>query len=81
MSQQTTFDLELSVVIAARLNMPGLMLQSDGPLQVCHSNVRFGWKVTNPQGNALFTGTNFGEVGPDGRLKKWVGFTDVPAAV
>jgi hypothetical protein len=57
-----------------------MTVRPDGPLQVCHSNVRFGWKVTDPQRNALFTGTNFGEVGTDGRLNKLVGFTNVPAA-
>ena len=64
----------------AQMYMPGMVLQADGAVQVCHANVRFGWKMTDPDGNAVFTGANFGELAADGRLKRLVGFADVPPA-
>lgn len=65
---------------AAQIIMPGMKLQAAGAVQVCHSNVRFGWKATDPQGHPIATGTNFGELAADGRLKKLVGFaTPQPA--
>jgi SnoaL-like domain len=40
--------------------------------------VRFTWQVVSPDGEALREGTDFGELGEDGRLRRIVGFFGPP---
>ncbi len=39
-----------------------------------HHYLRFGWKLVGLEGRTLIEGIDFGELAPDGRLKKIVGF-------
>ena len=37
-------------------------------------HVRFGWRMLGPDGAAVLDGMDYGELGPDGRLVRIVGF-------
>jgi hypothetical protein len=39
-----------------------------------HGFVRFTWRVVSPSGEVLRDGTDFGELCPDGHLRRIVGF-------
>jgi hypothetical protein len=39
-----------------------------------HAMIRFTWRVVAPDGQTVREGTDFGELAPDGRLQRIVGF-------
>lgn len=39
-----------------------------------HDHVRFAWELIDPDGRVALTGTDFGELAADGRLRRIVGF-------
>ena len=43
-----------------------------------HGKVHFLWKVVNPEGETMLDGRDFGEVGPDGRLRRNTSFFSPP---
>jgi hypothetical protein len=47
-----------------------------GPADVHHQRIRFHWTTNWNDGRPPTEGVDFGEIGPDGRLRSLVSFTD-----
>lgn len=57
---------------------PGHRLLFTSGINSHHGQLRFTWVMVNPEGRNVLEGTDFGEVGPDGRLIRIVGFFGPP---
>ena len=64
-------DGHIATVQASR---PGARLEFMSGIDVHHDVVRFHWRLVLADGTRGDTSIDFGEVGPDGRLVKIVGF-------
>jgi hypothetical protein len=53
---------------------PGARLEFMSDIDVHHNVVRFLWRLVRADGTTGDTSIDFGEIGPDGRLIKIVGF-------
>ena len=62
---------QIAKVLASR---PGARLEFMSGIDVHHNVVRFLWRLVRADGTCGDTSIDFGEVGPDGRLVKIVGF-------
>ena len=62
---------KIGEVLASR---PGARLEFMSGIDVHHNVVRFLWRLVRPDGTGGDISIDFGEVGPDGRLVKIVGF-------
>jgi hypothetical protein len=62
-------------VLAGR---PGARIEFMSGIDVHHDVVRFLWRLVRADGTCGDTSIDFGEVGPDGRLVKIVGFFGAP---
>ncbi|MFZ5735117.1 MAG: nuclear transport factor 2 family protein [Pseudomonadota bacterium] len=67
----TTLSAHIAKVQAAR---PGAYLEFMSGIDVHHNVVRFLWRLVRADGTRGDTSIDFGEIGPDGRLTKIVGF-------
>ena len=63
--------MQIATVLASR---PGARLEFMSGIDVHHNVVRFLWRLVRADGTCGDTSIDFGEVGPDGRLVKIVGF-------
>lgn len=45
-----------------------------------HGYARYGWELVGPDGNPAVTGTDFAQIGDDGRLVRIVGFFGDPVS-
>jgi hypothetical protein len=54
--------------------MPGHRMVLSSGVDEHHGRVRFAWRLLGPDGAQLLEGTDFGELGEDGRLRRIVGF-------
>jgi hypothetical protein len=61
----------IAAVLASR---PGARLEFMSGIDIHHNMVRFLWRLVRADGTSGDTSIDFGEVGPDGRLVKIVGF-------
>jgi hypothetical protein len=66
---------KIGEVLAGR---PGARLEFMSGIDVHHDVVRFLWRLVRADGTCGDTSIDFGEVGPDGRLVKIVGFFGAP---
>ena len=66
---------KIGEVLASR---PGARLEFMSGIDVHHNVVRFLWRLVRADGTCGDTSIDFGEVGPDGRLVKIVGFFGPP---
>jgi SnoaL-like domain len=55
-------------------NRPGARLEFMSGIDIHHTMVRFLWRLVRADGTCGDTSIDFGEVGPDGRLVRIVGF-------
>ncbi|WFU15556.1 nuclear transport factor 2 family protein [Bradyrhizobium sp. CB3481] len=62
---------KIGEVMAGR---PGARLEFMSGIDVHHNMVRFLWRLVRPDGTSGATSIDFGEIGPDGRLVRIVGF-------
>ena len=69
---------KIGEVLASR---PGARLEFMSGIDVHHNLVRFLWRLVRADGTCGDTSIDFGEVGPDGRLIKIVGFFGPPPAL
>ncbi|MBB5051691.1 hypothetical protein HNQ36_001645 [Afipia massiliensis] len=53
---------------------PGAQLEFMSGIDIHHNVVRFLWRLVQANGTAGDTSIDFGEIGPDGRLVKIIGF-------
>jgi len=61
--------------------MPGARLGGTSGIDEHHGRLRFTWVMRAADGSTVVEGIDFGELGPDGRLSRIVGFFGpVPAA-
>ena len=62
--------------------MPGATIVTTSGIDQHHDRVRFGWKLTMPDGAVRAEGIDVGQLTPDGRLQSIVGFwgANPPAA-
>ena len=68
----------IATVQAAR---PGARLEFMSGIDVHHNLVRFLWRLVRADGTCGDTSIDFGEVGPDGRLVKIIGFFGPPPSL
>ena len=68
----------IATVRAAR---PGARLEFMSGIDVHHNVVRFLWRLVRADGSCGDTSIDFGEVGPDGRLVRIVGFFGAPPSL
>jgi hypothetical protein len=66
---------KIGEVMASR---PGARLEFMSGIDIHHNMVRFLWRLVRADGTCGDTSIDFGEVGPDGRLVKIVGFFGPP---
>ena len=69
---------KIGEVLASR---PGARLEFMSGIDVHHNVVRFLWRLVRADGTSGDTSIDFGEVGPDGRLVKIVGFFGPPPSL
>jgi hypothetical protein len=64
----------LSVIEAFHKQFPGARLVPVSSADLHHGQFRFAWKAVGADGSTVVDGMDFGELGPDGKLRKIVGF-------
>ena len=60
---------------------PGARLEFMSGIDVHHNLVRFLWRLVRADGTCGDTSIDFGEIGPDGRLVKIIGFFGAPPSL
>jgi hypothetical protein len=68
-------------IATVQASRPGARLEFMSGIDVHHTMVRFLWRLVRADGTCGDTSIDFGEVGPDGRLVKIVGFFGPPPAL
>ena len=61
-------------IAEVQASRPGARLEFMSGIDVHHNVVRFLWRLVRADGTCGDTSIDFGEVGPDGRLVRIVGF-------
>ena len=65
-------------IATVQASRPGARLEFMSGIDVHHTMVRFLWRLVRADGTSGDTSIDFGEIGPDGRLVKIVGFFGAP---
>ena len=68
-------------IAAIQASRPGAQLEFMSGIDVHHNVVRFLWRLVRADGSRGEISIDFGEVGPDGRLVRIVGFFGAPPAL
>ena len=68
-------------IAKVQASRPGARLEFMSGIDVHHNVVRFLWRLVRADGTCGDTSIDFGEVGPDGRLVKIVGFFGAPPSL
>jgi hypothetical protein len=71
-------ELDERIATMHAFGAPG-RLERSGPVQQCHTSIRFPWHIKNADGATISSGTNFGELALSGQIRSLVGFWDLPA--
>lgn len=61
--------------------MPGARIVPTSAADAHHGLIRFTWRMDGADGKAVMEGIDFGELAPDGRIKRIAGFFGPPPAV
>jgi hypothetical protein len=64
---------------AIHKQFPGNRIVLTSKVDEHHGRLRFTWAMVNPEGSRVSEGTDFGEVGSDGRLMRITGFFGLPS--
>ncbi len=64
-----------------RAGRPGARLEFESGVDTHHNVLRFLWRLVRADGRAGDTSIDLGEIGPDGRLIKIVGFFGQPPQI
>jgi len=65
-------------IATVQASRPGARLEFMSGIDMHHDVVRFLWRLVRADGTCGDTSIDFGEVGPDGRLVKIIGFFGAP---
>ncbi|MBR1214385.1 nuclear transport factor 2 family protein [Bradyrhizobium sp. JYMT SZCCT0180] len=68
-------------IAAMQASRPGARLEFMSGIDAHHSVVRFLWRLVRADGSCGDVSIDFGEVGPDGRLVRIIGFFGAPPAL
>jgi hypothetical protein len=68
-------------IATIQASRPGARLEFMSGIDVHHNVVRFLWRLVRADGSCGDISIDFGEVGPDGRLVKIIGFFGAPPAL
>jgi hypothetical protein len=67
------------MVATVQLQFPEHRFQRTGEIESHHDRLRFSWELVGPASDQpVVRGTDFGVLGPDGRLLAVTGFFDGP---
>ncbi len=66
-----------AMVEALHAHYPDHRVQRVGPLDQHHDAFRASWQLRGPNGEVALAATDYGIVGPTGRLSRVIGFFDV----
>ena len=61
-------------------SMPGHEMRLTSGASEHHGHIYFSWRLTNPQGEVVTDGVDFGTLDADGRIAQIVGFFGPPPA-
>ena len=61
--------------------MPGHRIELTSAPDEHDGYLRFTWSMTDGEGTQLMEGIDFGELGPDGRLRRITGFFGAPPTI
>lgn len=64
---------------AAQTFAPNIAFERVGPLLYAHGHINYRWRMAAPDGSVMMTGSNVGELSPDGVFLSMTGFWDPPA--
>jgi hypothetical protein len=59
---------------ALHAQFPGHTFRRASAVDEHHGHLRYAWELVGPDGTVALTGLDVAEVGPDGRLRRVVGF-------
>jgi hypothetical protein len=68
-------------IAAVQAGRPGARLEFMSGIDVHHNVVRFLWRLVRADGTCGDTSIDFGEIGPDGRLVRIIGFFGPPPSL
>ena len=71
-------DALLQLIAGFREQLPGGSIVMTSGVDEHHGLVRFTWRIDDAQGKSLLEGIDFGELAPDGRIQRIVGFWGAP---
>lgn len=70
-----------AVAEAVQQQFAGHLFRRASAIDAHHDRMRFDWELVDPRGGVALSGSDFGEVAPDGRLRLIVGFFGTLAPV
>ncbi len=73
-------DALLALIAGFQSQAPGARIVPTSAADEHHGKVRFTWRMDGTDGKAVMEGIDFGELAPDGRIKRIVGFFGPPPA-
>ena len=68
-------------IATVQASRPGARVEFMSGIDIHHDVVRFLWRLIRPDGTGGDISIDFGEVGPDGRLVRIIGFFGAPPAL
>ena len=71
-------DALLTLIAAFQSHAAGARIVPTSAADEHHGKLRFTWKMIGADGNTIIDGIDFGELAPDGRIKRIVGFFGPP---
>jgi hypothetical protein len=71
-------DALLAHIAAFQRQMPGARIRATSGVDAHHGRLRFTWAMDGADGSLVVEGIDFGELAPDGRLGRIVGFFGPP---
>ncbi len=74
MSDAPGRDALVTLISQFQQQMPGASLAATSGIDEHHGRLRFGWKLTAPDGSTGMEGIDIGQLAEDGRLKSITGF-------
>ena len=74
-------DALLALIAGFQAQAPGARIAATSHADEHHGKLRFTWKMLGADGSTVIEGIDFGELAPDGRIKRIVGFFGPPPAL